>query len=131
MPIDPSHFSQNEAWLLFQLNDVPVQTEADGDFNAIAIMEVTTGVILGMELVPVTMASMPEFLTRKLLAGAEGQAGSRPQKLFVAPEEGSDELVKVATAMKIEVESVPPDDLSAITREAREGFAAHVKGGKV
>lgn len=115
LPIAPSHFFENEAWLLFQLNDAPVRTDADGDFNAVAIMEASTGSILGMELVPLTMIDLPEFSSRKLLASSETKAGARPQKLFLACGDEADELVKVATAMKIEVESVPADDLAAIT----------------
>jgi hypothetical protein len=113
------------------LNEAPVLTEADGDFNAMAIMEVATGMIFGMELLQVTMHGLPEFLSRKLLADAEGQAGSRPQKLFIASEYDVDDLVKVAKTMGTEVERVPVKDLSDITQEAREGFAAHVSGGRV
>lgn len=129
MPIEPSDYAHNEAWLLFQLNEAPVLTEADGDFNAMAIMEVATGMIFGMELVQVTMPGLPEFLSRKLLTDAEGQAGLRPRKLFIASEDEAGELIKVAKVMGIEIERVPAKDLSGITQEAREGFAAHVSGG--
>jgi len=131
LPIEPSDFSQNEAWLFFRLNEAPVMTEADGDFNAMAIMDVATGMIFGMELSQVSLPGLPEFLSRKLLADAEGQSGSRPQKLFIASEYDADDLANVAKAMGIKVERVPARDLSDITREAREGFAAHVSGGRV
>lgn len=131
MAVEPSDFAHNEAWLFFQLNEAPVLTEADGDFNAMAIMEVATGMIFGMELVQVSMPGFPEFLSRKLLADAEGQAGSRPRKLFIASEYNAHDLVRVAKAMGIEIERVPAKDLSGITQEAREGFSAHVSGGKV
>lgn len=130
MSIEPSDFAHHEAWLLFQLNEAPVMTETDGDLNAMAIMEVATGMIFGMELAQVSMPGLPEFLSRKLLADAEGQSGSRPQKLFIASEYDADELVKVAKAMGIEVKRVPVKDLSGITQEARESFAAHVSGGR-
>lgn len=130
MAVKPSDFAHNEAWLLFQLNEAPVLTETDGDFNAMAIIEVATGMIFGMELVQVTMPGLPEFLSRRLLADAEGQAGSRPQKLFIASGYDAEDLVKVAKAMGIEIERVPAKDLSGITKEAREGFAAHVSGGR-
>ena len=131
MPIEPSDFAHNEAWLLFQLNEAPVMTEADGDFNAVAIMEVVSGMIFGMELVQVSLPGLPEFLSRKLLAGAEGQSGARPKKLFIASEYDAGDLAKIAKAKGIEVERVPAKDLSGITQEAREGFAAHVSGGRV
>jgi len=131
LPIEPSDYAHNEAWLLFQLNEAPVRTESDGDFNAMAIMEVATGIILGMELVEVTMPGLPEFLSRKLLANTEDQAGSRPRKLFIASEDEADELARLADAMGIDVERVPVKDLSGITQEARDGFAAHVSGERV
>lgn len=131
MAIEPSDFAHNEAWLLFQLNEAPVMTEADGDFNALAIMEVATGMILGFELVQLSMPGLPEFLSRKLLVDAEDEAGSRPKKLFVASEHDSDDLVRVAKAMGINVERVPAKELYDITQEARAGFAAHVPGGRV
>ena len=105
LPIEPSDFAHNEAWLLFQLNEAPVLTEADGNFNAMAIMEVATGMIFGMELVQVSLPGLPEFLSRKLLADAEGQSVSRPRKLFIASEYAADDLVKVAKAMGIEVDT--------------------------
>jgi len=82
-------------------------------------------------ILPTMKPGLPEFLSRKLLADAEGQAGSRPRKLFVASEDEADELVKVAKVMGVEVVRVPVTDLSDITQEAREGFAAHVPGGRV
>lgn len=131
MSIEASDFSHNEAWLLFQLNEAPIMAGADGDFNAMAIMEVASGMIFGMQLVQVSLPGLPELLARKLLAEAESQSGARPQKLFMASGYEAGDLGKVAKAMGIEVERVPAEDLSGITQEAREGFAAHVSGGRI
>lgn len=84
MPIDPSDFSRNDAWLLFQLNDAPVQTMTDGDFHAMAIMEVSTGMSFGMEMMDVGDSEMSETQSRKLLTTSGKQAGSLPRRLFVA-----------------------------------------------
>lgn len=128
MPLDPSAFSHNEAWLLFQLNRVPVRTERDGEFNAMAIMEVATGMIFGIQLVQIRAACMPEFQARKLLAAAEHEARCRPERLFVGAECDEDDFVRIATAMGIEVQRVPGVELAEVTREAIEGFATHVSG---
>ncbi|MCG6965656.1 MAG: hypothetical protein LJE59_04045 [Chromatiaceae bacterium] len=56
MPINPDEYERNEAWLLFRLNDAPVRTEADGDFNGIAVTDAGTGLILGMEFVAAVAA---------------------------------------------------------------------------
>ena len=67
MAIDPHEYNWNEAWLLFRLNDAPVCTESDGDFNVMAIMDVGTGLILGMEFVGVLQEELSEFESSRLL----------------------------------------------------------------
>lgn len=39
---DPGQFQINEAWIVFKLNDAPVITEVDGDFNVLALMDAAT-----------------------------------------------------------------------------------------
>jgi hypothetical protein len=126
LSIDPKKFGRNEAWLLFQLNDAPVQTERDGDYNALAIMELSSGMIFGMEMVQVAEPEMSEFQSRKLLAAAEAQAGSRPQRLFIDSERKADNLSSVAAAMGISIERAPSGELAPLSRDARDGFAAHI-----
>ena len=130
MPIHPEEYAQNEAWLLFQLNDAPVHTEADGDFNVMVIMDVATGLILGMEFVGVLEEELSEFESRKLLASAESEAGGRPKSLFVDSEKKAAQTVEVASALGLEVIRESGSNFSPITQEAREGFAAHVSGAR-
>lgn len=130
MSIDPKKFSPNQAWLLFQLNDAPVQTDADGDFNVLAIMDVATGLILGMEFFGVSGEEPSEFGSRKLLASAKSEAGEKPQQFFVDSEKKMPQLVRVADAMGIAVVPEPVSHLNALTEEARVGFAAHVSGAR-
>lgn len=130
MPIDPSAFHQNEAWILFRLNAAPIRTERDGDFNAMAIMEVATGMIYGMEMVQISHQEISELQARRLLSSASSKAGGRPRSLFIASEEPAAQITSAAGTMKIEVKRVPASDLSGITKEAREGFAIHVVGDR-
>ncbi len=37
--LHPNQFQVNEAWIAFQLNDAPIHTRSDGDFNCIALMD--------------------------------------------------------------------------------------------
>jgi hypothetical protein len=131
LSIEPTEFSRNEAWLLFQLNDIPLETEQDGNFNALAIMDLATGMIFGMEMVQVTEPEISDFQSRKLLAAAEVQAGSRPQRLFIDLERNADSLSTVAAAMGIRIERAPAAELAPLSLEARDGFAAHVTGGRM
>ena len=128
MPIDPSAFSQNEAWILFRLNDSPIRTEVDGDFNAMTIMEVASGILLGMEMVSIAYEEISELQARRLLSSSAGKAGGLPVSLFIASEEQADKATSAALTMRIDVKRVPARDLSDVTKEARDGFAKHVSG---
>lgn len=130
MTIDPESFCPNEAWLLFQLNDAPVRTRADGDFNVLAVMDVATGLILGMEFIGSTEKEPSEFESRKLLASAESGAGRRAKRLYVSSEQKMLQLVVTANAMGLEVIPGAEGELNPLTREAREGFTAHVSDGQ-
>jgi len=130
LPIDPKDFSPNEAWLLFQLNDAPVRTLADGDFNVLAVMDVATGLIHGMEFIGLLENEPSEFLSRKLFAAAESQAGAKPQLMFVDSDKKMEQMVAAAKAMGLEVVPECGNNLNPLTAEAREGFAAHVSGGR-
>ena len=75
MSIDPKEYSPNEAWLLFQLNDAPVRTEADGDFNVLAVMDVATGLILGIEFIGSLENEPSEFESRRDTASGQYLGG--------------------------------------------------------
>lgn len=126
--IDPSTYSGNEAWVLFRLNEAPIRTEADGDFNAMAIMEVSTGMIFGMEMVPVESAEIVQIHARRLLESAASNAGGRPSILLIASEDQASQISAAAETMDIEVKRVPGKYFSELTKEAREGFTRHVSG---
>lgn len=129
--IDPSTYDDNEAWILFRLNDAPIRTVADGDFNAMAIMEVSTGMIFGMEMIPIAHAEISEIQARKLLVSSANKAGRRPSILFIASEDHAKHISTAAETMGIEVQRVPGKDFAELTKEAREGFARHVARGGV
>jgi hypothetical protein len=131
LSLDPSKFRQNEAWILFRLNDGPVRTELDGDFNAMAIMEVFTGMIFGMELIPIADPQISELGARRLLSAAAEEAGGRPASLYVASELVADQVSTAAATMGIAVRRVPEADFVEIVREARDGFAVHVSGSRM
>ncbi len=48
----PNQFQPNETWIAFKLNDAPVFTGADGDFNVLALMDAASCFILSTELFP-------------------------------------------------------------------------------
>jgi hypothetical protein len=54
--LHPNQFEVNEAWIAFRLNNAPIQTERDGDFNCIALMDAASCFILSSKFIPATAA---------------------------------------------------------------------------
>lgn len=129
MSINPQQYVPNEAWILFQLNEDPVQTISDGEFIVLAIMDVSSGLIHGMEFLPSSTEELSEFESKKLLHSAEAKVGVRPKYLFVDATQRHDRLKRAATALGIKTVPEEGKNLDVITEEARTGFAAHVKKG--
>ncbi len=129
MSINPQQYVPNEAWILFQLNEDPVQTISDGDVIVPAIMDVASGLIHGMEFLPSGTEQLSEFESKTLLNSAEAKVGVRPKYLFVDATHRHDRLKRAATALGIKTVPEEGKNLDVITEEARTGFVAHVKKG--
>ncbi len=129
MSIDSQKYSKNEAWILFQLNDAPIRTRADGDFNALAIMDVSSGLIQGMELFPSSIGELSEFEAKKLLGQAEAKVSVRPKCLFINAIHDNGRVKRAAAALGIETFSEDGKNLDALTEEARAGFSARFSEG--
>jgi hypothetical protein len=129
LSIKPELYSENEAWILFQLNDRPVETSADGDFNVLAIMDVSTSLIHGMEFIPTSVEDLSEFEAKKLLHSAETQGGAKPNYLFVDSTQKHDRVKRAAAALGIKTVPKEGKSLDVITEEARVGFSARFTMG--
>ena len=127
--LHPSQFEVNEAWLAFKLNDVPITTLADGDFNTIALMDAASCFILSSAFVTATAAELSKTEAKRLLK--EGRAHKRqlPATLFIPREQPAAVLSMEAERLGIEVVRVPMDQLLPIVREAKESFREHFGGG--
>lgn len=124
MSINQQAFVQDEAWILFRLNEAPVETKADGDFHVYALMDVATGLIHGMELLPTSTDEPSEFDTKRLLSSAQSKAGRLPRQLFVDTARGHGRVKRAASSLGITTTPENGDSLDAITEEVRVGFAA-------
>lgn len=120
--LHPNQFNVNDAWIAFRLNDAPIVTERDGDFDCIALMDAASCYILGMEMYSAraTGPSAPE--SRHLLRQGQGREGKLPQRLFVAEGHVAGAMYEEAARLNIEVVAVPEDDLLVFIGEARDGF---------
>lgn len=129
--LDPAQFDVNEAWIIFRLNEAPIVTEADGDFNVLCLMDAASCYILGNEFVPVHVAGLPEAAAMRLVEAGRSRAQTLPQQLLVPIELAPGALTGLAEHFGFEVSRVPEAQLSPFTSDAKEGFLAHVGGGKV
>jgi hypothetical protein len=121
--LHPYQFEVNEAWIAFRLNNAPIRTDRDGDFNCIALMDAASCFILGTEFIPVTDVEPTRAQFRRMLKDAKRHKQQLPRTLFVAREEVADQVTLEATRQRIDVVRVPESELLIFIREARESFA--------
>ena len=121
--LHPKQFKVNEAWIAFRLNNVPIRTEQDGDFNCIALMDAASCFILSSEFIPITAVEPSRAQFRRLLKAAKRHKQQLPRTLFVPREDVADQAALEATDQRIDVVRVPESELLIFVGEAREGFA--------
>jgi hypothetical protein len=127
----PSEFEVNEAWIVFQLNDAPISTETDGDFNVIALMDAASCFILGTEFVSVASAEPSEMEAKRLIKCGKSHKKQLPKTLYIPESQAADMLCIEAERNGITVIRVPDDQLLVFIDEAREGLKEHIGGGSV
>ncbi len=129
--LHPNNFQANEAWIAFRLNEAPIITEADGDFNVIALMDAASCIILGVEFVPATSSEPSEIEAKRLLKSGQSHKQQLPKTLLIPANQEADIISIEAERNGISVARVPEDQLLVFIGEAREGFKAHMGGGSV
>ena len=120
--LHPNQFEINDAWIVFRLNDAPIVTERDGDFDCLALMDAASCSILGMEMYSARVTSPSTQESRRLLQQGQGRVGTLPQKLFVAEGPVAGAMYQEAARLNIEVVTLPEDELLVFISDARDGF---------
>jgi len=126
--LHPNQFQVNEAWLVFRLNDAPVRTETEGEFNCIALMDAASCFILGSVLVPTSRQEPTKIEARRLLKQGWAHKKELPKTLFTPTGEFTKVLPPEAQRQGITVVPVPEDQLLLFIGEARESFKEHFGG---
>jgi hypothetical protein len=127
--LHPAQFAINEAWLAFKLNETPIRTELEGDFNCIALMDVASCFILGNTFAPAGEAEPSKMAVRRPLEEARAHKQELPKTLFI-PSGQFDRIVAAeAEHQGIAVIHVPEDQLLVFIDEARESFDERIGGG--
>lgn len=120
--LHPNQFQVDEAWIVFKLNDRPIHTEQDGDFDVFAIMDAASCFILSSALVSAKGTELSQLETRCLLEQGQEHKKRWPKTLFVPSEQPGTVLTAEAEAMGIRVVRISEDQLLPIIGEARQGF---------
>src|SRR5690606_19414863 len=97
----PNQFEVDEAWIAVQLNDQPIHTQQDGDFNFLALMDAASCFILASTLVAATQAEPTRREAKRLLK--EGQVHEKrwPKTLFIPSGQGAQSMIAEAGRLGI------------------------------
>lgn len=127
--LHPNQFHVNEAWIAFKLNDAPIPTGSDGDFNLIALMDAASCFILSSALVPASAAEPSKMEAKRLLKGVQAHKQQLPKTLFIPSDQPAKLLTVEAEHQGITVVRVPEDQLLLFVGEAKRSFRERVSGG--
>lgn len=120
--LHPNQFKVNEAWIAFKLNDQPIHTEQDGDFNFFALMDAASCFILSSMPVSAGSAEPSKLESRRLLKQGKAHKKKGPKKLLVPSEQPATIMAAEAKRLGIGVVYFPEHQLLPIIGEARQGF---------
>lgn len=127
--LHPNQFHVNEAWIAFKLNDRPIRTEQDGDFDFIALMDAASCFILSTAPVLANIAEPTELESRRLLQRGQEHKQQLPKTLLVPSGQPAQFLAAAARRKGIEVVRVEESQLLIFIGEAREGFRERFESG--
>ena len=127
--LHPTQFQVNEAWIAFRLNDAPIHTESDGDFNCVALMDAASCFILTTASVPTSQTEPSILEARRMLKKGYAHKQEMPKTLFIPSEQPANNLALEAKHRKVTVVRVPELQLAPIIGEARKSFNERFGGG--
>jgi hypothetical protein len=111
------------------LNDAPIHTDRDGDFNLIALMDAASCFLLTTLSVSAKTVQPTVLESKELLAKGQAHKQVLPKTLFVPSHQTANVLQTEAESQGITVVRVPEDQLILFIGEARTGFREHFGRG--
>lgn len=128
--LHPNQFQVNETWIIFKLNDAPVITDRDGDFNVFALMDAASCFILDTGFVSAESKELSETEARRILRKGYGHKKQYARELIISGQQIANNLSIAAEHCGISVSRVPEDQLRLLVDEARESFQAYISNGR-
>ena len=128
--LHPNQFQVNEAWIMFKINDAPIPTDRDGDFNLFALMDAASCFILSSLTISAKAEQPTALESKELLKKGWTHKQELPKTLFVPTHQVANALQIEAESQGITVARVPEDQLMIFIGEAKTGFKERfVRGG--
>jgi len=127
--LHPNQFHVNEAWIVFKLNDAPISTESDGDFNLVALMDAASCFMLSTATLAANSAELSQFEAKRLLKKGQSHKNQLPTKLLIPDTLLATQLAIEAHRLKIIVQRIAEAELELFIGEARESFKQYLGGG--
>jgi hypothetical protein len=123
-----NHFQVNEAWIVFKLNDAPIPTATDGDFNLIALMDAASCFILCTVTVSTDKAELAIIDAKQLLKKGKAHKQVLPSKLLIPKHLPIGVLAKEAENQGITVVYVLEKQLLSFIDDPRKNFKESFSG---
>jgi hypothetical protein len=117
----------DEAWVIFRLSTAPIITERDGDFHCIALMDLASGFLIGMHMVPLGTEDELGAAVDELLKGARSR-GLAAHALVMPESALSMTVAEHAATFGMIVGRAADAELAAVLEEPRAAFADRFGG---
>ena len=127
----PDQFQVMDAWVAFNLNEAPLHTERDGDFNVVALMDAASCFLLSSGFISTGQPEMTQAEALRALEEAWSHKQDFPQQLMVSSGQRLNQLLAEARKFGIEVVEVSEGELRPLIAEARDSFREHFAAGRL
>ena len=123
--LHPNQFQVNDAWIAFQINDAPIETEEDGDLDIFALMDAASCFILSSTPSRAVAGELSTLEAEGMLKEGRAHKQELPKTLFIPDQMAAQSLTRAAERHGITVVRVPEDQLMAFIGEVRALFREH------
>jgi hypothetical protein len=120
--LHPNNYRVDETWVAFQLNDAPIPTEQDGDFNCLVLMDAASCYIVSSAMISAEEAEPSLMESKRMLKQGKEQNGAFPLELLIPEELCARVLAAEAERQGIGVVRLPESELRVYTEETRKVF---------
>jgi hypothetical protein len=128
--LHPKNYHVNETWIVFKLNDSPISTEEDGDFNCLVLMDAASCFIVSSAMIPTSETGPSQLESKRMLKQGKAHKNGLPKELIIPNEQHADFLASEAERLSITIVRLPESQLQVYTKEAREAFRDNFGGDR-